>query len=1044
MSAALAVQDSSKTHPDFSLSISRSTNTSSAPLSTPPLSLNVTASSVAVSPLSSRLSNMLIGARDRDHGAEQPEGAMDVLVTPGQKKWGESATDVASRGKLGPSIGLKPSGSSGSKGVTLTLRDQEKHIDSLKKENFAIKLRVHFLQERLAQLAPDQIDAALKQNISLKIEVQQRGMEMKKLKKLVLDLERELERLQQGGASSSGRERELEEKLEERECEIRELREQRRHADRHDEGRNGELLHEAEARNEELEEQLESARGLLEENMEEIERLKDLVQRRQNPSSLDSGLSPGPNNRECERLKRKVESLDADNDDLRTRLQEHAEMLAQKEDEKDDIIDENDTLKLEIEELHRKLEADLAERSHSRAAFLEEREEREAVEEDLGAMKDRLAAVTIELQQKEDEVDLRGKEMDEMVREHQRIVKVVEDEWRGEVEEARTRLEELQDVLAERESECRELRMNIAELDTNTNELHGKYEAALTQLETEVDQKEGEVESLNETIQQLGQQIYHLEDEIDRNKEESERIRNDNAAEREHLENLCAALKEKIVSLKSQLQQLTEAYESTSQVIDEYRSKQEELAQHVEGLVRSLDSERSSREKIESDLALAERDHELEIRQVRRAAEARDNELRNALADLERSQSLLSQREKDLAAVQDALRSKEQESKLLGETHTTARFSLQLEVEKMTRDLERSQDDLLRARREVEEKESKIREREGIIDGLHGEKLELRSQLAAQTQARLNVSEKLDSVQATLKALENELNHARERVRDLEGRLAKDQRELLTSESQYRDQLTERNTLLLTIYQYMDKILGVDRTPKKGGQAETKPFTNFSVFHDNLISRLKALSQIQLDFDKRVKEAEARFTERLTETRKQSDQRWKQLDKFEASLKTYAETKSQWRRKFSAKEGEIEALKTLNADLSAQITNAKRPVVSDSMEMKSLSARAANAERRLTNAQNLLHTFEEKITVMNQRNTVTDTKWEVRVKEYDARLKAAEERVKIERNGNKERIRELERTISRLQRQLDLAQKRSQQLGDVLDKGSSDSASPAR
>ena len=339
--------------------------------------------------------------------------------------------------------------------------------------------------------------------------------------------------------------------------------------------------------------------------------------------------------------------------------------------------------------------------------------------------------------------------------------------------------------------------------------------------------------------------------------------------------------------------------------------------------MRSLDSERMSREKIENDLALAARDHELRIRQEQRALEAKDSELRNALANLERAQSLLTQRDKDLGAFQDALKSKEKESKLLGETHTTARFSLQLEVEKMTRDLERAQDDLLRAKKDVEEKERKIREKEEMIDSLHAEKLQLKSQLAAQTQAKLNVSEKLDSVQATLKGSENEITSARARIHDLEGRLAKDQRELLSSENQYRDQLTERNTLLLTIYQYMDKILGVDKTPvsghtfslrlltpmKKGGQAETKPFTNFSVFHDNLISRLKALSQIQLDFDKRFKEAEARFTEKITDIKKQFDQRWRQLDKFEASLKTYAETKAQWRRKVSAKEGEIEALK---------------------------------------------------------------------------------------------------------------------------------------
>jgi hypothetical protein len=50
-------------------------------------------------------------------------------------------------------------------------------------------------------------------------------------------------------------------------------------------------------------------------------------------------------------------------------------------------------------------------------------------------------------------------------------------------------------------------------------------------------------------------------------------------------------------------------------------------------------------------------------------------------------------------------------------------------------------------------------------------------------------------------------------VNKLETRLSIDQRTLLNAENQYRDQLTERNTLLLTIYQYMDKIPGVDKTP---------------------------------------------------------------------------------------------------------------------------------------------------------------------------------------------------------------------------------------
>jgi hypothetical protein len=114
---------------------------------------------------------------------------------------------------------------------------------------------------------------------------------------------------------------------------------------------------------------------------------------------------------------------------------------------------------------------------------------------------------------------------------------------------------------------------------------------------------------------------------------------------------------------------------------------------------------------------------------------------------------------------------------------------------------------------------------------------------------------------------------------------------------------------------------------RKGSAAETKPFTNFSVFHDNLITRLKAVSQIQLDFDKQVKETETRFSDKLTyvytlenlhptselfynsEFKKQLDGRWKQIDRFETSVKNLTDVRNTWRRKYNVKEGELEAAK---------------------------------------------------------------------------------------------------------------------------------------
>lgn len=176
-------------------------------------------------------------------------------------------------------------------------------------------------------------------------------------------------------------------------------------------------------------------------------------------------------------------------------------------------------------------------------------------------------------------------------------------------------------------------------------------------------------------------------------------------------------------------------------------------------------------------------------------------------------QALLEQRQHDLAEVQKALEGSEKESKRRGEVDTSTRFSLQLEMDRLKRDTERLEDELSRTRAELILRESKIQEKDDLVDTLHSQTRELSMQLSQQTQARLNISEKLDNVQGELRKRETECEELKGRVEELEVRTGKDQRSLQNQEGMYRDQLTERNTLLLTIYQYLDKILGVDKTP---------------------------------------------------------------------------------------------------------------------------------------------------------------------------------------------------------------------------------------
>lgn len=127
------------------------------------------------------------------------------------------------------------------------------------------------------------------------------------------------------------------------------------------------------------------------------------------------------------------------------------------------------------------------------------------------------------------------------------------------------------------------------------------------------------------------------------------------------------------------------------------------------------------------------------------------------------------------------------------------------------------------------------------------------------------------------------------------------------------------------------------------------------------------------------------------------------------------------------------SIQTTNAELSAQVSSLRRQPTTDSSEIRALTARATNAERRLTNAQNQLAQTEERINTMNEKTSSADTKWEARVREYEARLKAAEERVKRERQGGKERIGELEANLAKLQKQLEHASRRNSQLSEIVD-----------
>ncbi|KAK9373766.1 uncharacterized protein V1513DRAFT_448071 [Lipomyces chichibuensis] len=77
----------------------------------------------------------------------------------------------------------------------LTLREQEKAIDEMQKENFGLKLRIFFLMQQLKATTPEALSGTLQQNVEMKAEHVAMKTELSKLKKQLTESEAKVAQL---------------------------------------------------------------------------------------------------------------------------------------------------------------------------------------------------------------------------------------------------------------------------------------------------------------------------------------------------------------------------------------------------------------------------------------------------------------------------------------------------------------------------------------------------------------------------------------------------------------------------------------------------------------------------------------------------------------------------------------------------------------------------------------------------------------------------------------------------------------------------------
>ncbi|KIR75733.1 hypothetical protein I310_00430 [Cryptococcus deuterogattii CA1014] len=917
-------------------------------------------------------SDDLTGPLEARYGKEEDtddEAILSALsLTSPQKEYGAGkgrSYTVGSSAKSG-----RHSVAAGELNGPMTLRDQEKQLEETKKEVFNLQLENHFLKERLSNMAPEHIEGALKENVKLKLEILTLGKELKKLKKLVMQQDKDLAAAaRESGKSQEARELE---KLWNQEKERRKVAEQEIKTLQEEIGASGmdELrskLEDAEAsedvwrkRTEELEAELEDQKALNEDQIEELERFRNAMDRA---------------NDEMERMKEELKS---------------ANSLGESE--------------------NASLQADL---SIAKKGVMSE-DDAELLEERLNELQDKVAAAQLELDNRDREVDDLNAELDTKIREHEIELQQVAEEWRDEVLEARTQVDELKDVLDAREQELKEIRDSLLEREEHLTgaleeiqELqaakaitHDRLEETLKNIERDNAEKDADLIDANREIENLGQRVYELEDALEDHRAREADLNADLRSADEEFENAKAH------------------YEDLISVLKEARRKiQEEKEEALTRLGQEREERRSDKESIKRELG-TENSH------LRQALSEKEVQASRLQSELDAARERLSLRDRDLSEVERKLHGLEDERRKLGDEHTSNRFGLELEIDRVKRDLQRCEDELDIAKRELEKKNENLRDRDIELATMLDKQRDIENKLSSERQGRLNISDKLDQTLKTAKQHEREANLLRERIEELEPLLTETQQERFQLQKQSETQRQERSELLLRVFKDVNKFLGLEH--------HTTP-ANFALFKDTLLQRLKSMMSVRAEFEKKLKDTEASVDQRMASLKRQVEEKWRTLDQFETAVKKLELTKREWRSKFAIKEGELQAVQARNNELSSQISSLKSDTATgSSSQIRSLTERAIAAEKRAQTASNQLASLEERLAEYQTKYGQAESKWEARVKEYENRLRIAGEKIKTEKQGGKERALQLEAQVRELEKQVQEARKRNQRAEGVV------------
>lgn len=505
-------------------------------------------------------------------------------------------------------------------GNQLSLREQENVIDKIEKENFGLKLKIHFLEEALRKAGPGFSEAALKENTELKVEQVTMQRELQRQKKQLIIKEREFEALRQQAT---------------------ELREQI-------------AGHE---QNESLHQELDQLRRELEERDEDIQDLRQKLASERNDNDQLAELQDNIEDLKADlrEKEREVTQREDELEELRDKLEE-AERNNGNADANDEVREDLDEAKETIQDLEhtiRRLEVEVDEvKDRMKDAVLDKEEAERNLQELQDEMADKSLVTKGLSRQTDDKVSRLQVELEESGKEYAKLETELTEvnnenaELRSTIEtleQAKTSQTQVENVTSGR---IQELELALVTQATEKDTLEARNEAL-----------DAEVAALQEDIQRLHNEIADLEAAVEQEKAATAEAEDD--LQRQYADEI-AHLNGEISDLQADLREKDNLYDNDSERWENDKSRLEAeraLAEEkAAGLQRTIDRLRQSEGSLSSKGTQLQQAMQSETDRHSREEGILTKQIDDLQEALEARQSLLTTVRNEMSSVRDELR----------------------------------------------------------------------------------------------------------------------------------------------------------------------------------------------------------------------------------------------------------------------------------------------------------------------------------------------------------------------------------------------------